>query len=1141
MSTRPKKVKSGGNDGAGAEGGEEVFPDLHHKMSKKIAQLTKVIYHLNTKNEDHGSMIEAMGMQHGLEIEQLSRDAQTRMASQKEMAEMKQKLAVQSANMEKLVKKHNAEKLKTLADFEKFKISVQAREDTLASDWQLKCDQLGDDVEKMNKNFTEKLTAFEKARKDMNAALENALNSSGDAASDLLRKHEQEVAELVRASNQKYQDQMVQSLLNQENLKAEYEAKIAALQKEMDAFGQSRMEKELGQLRAKMAAEAQEALMKAKREAESALQTQREDLMSKLERVLSDIKTNKAACAVLEDENRMLRKQMDGELEALLAKHKEDISGAEQKMQNAAIDVAQLKQQVSNLQQDVSDAQDIIADRSREINVKDDTIKEREKVAEDLLNKLQRLQAEAQDAAQSGAAGQSALLAQLQSMRDDLATAEKINNVQTKAKELLEKTLSDAKDELTVFKISSLKTQKDLEEALQKERSEVAALKARLNDLGKQSSSETDTLMRELAALRGKLSAAESELSSQREKMTADHAAQVTYLEDKQQKDLDAMKGLNDALFEKNNEIGRDLEALKKANAQEIDVLLKEHVDTLDKMKAEAKDAESTLRLLLAQLENQLESLSSNADSEKKALKEDFLKSQERVKGLKLELDAKKKEGEGAQGVITGLKSQIESLRDELKASQKAFRDKMDMGLSKLEEDWQRKMDSLVEKHGQALLDAQDASEQAFAIERQALVAAHEDSLANQQDVAQAEAEKAAAELAFSEKEKVRALFLLKQEKDDRIIELRETEAKHKEAMDKLLAEHAAAMEELGMQLLGDASVKDTALRDRHAQEIAHLQAQAIKAAKDAQDAQMKALKQAADDAKKAETAALEAQIAKLNAHFKEVTIDINKKHAESMATVHKEHESATANLNQELMELKETHSALSQREVHLREEFDTEKNRAVKQALQDKMDLERLTRDNDLNIRNEKEAAQNALMQQQERFNADMRILKMEFTEDRARFEKALEEAQIEYNSLEEKYRNRESRPNDLARIQQLEYEAIEKDELVKTTREEMQYLKRELMNREESYNSKFNAKPNVGVMQVIKDPATKATTAKSVPPGAKSSKPTRVVQAQPGMGMGGMLGGVGVGIGGGSVPGIPGGSKAPAPLPSGSREGRR
>ena len=31
----------------------EAFPDLHYKMCKKIAQLTKVIHQLNTKNEDH--------------------------------------------------------------------------------------------------------------------------------------------------------------------------------------------------------------------------------------------------------------------------------------------------------------------------------------------------------------------------------------------------------------------------------------------------------------------------------------------------------------------------------------------------------------------------------------------------------------------------------------------------------------------------------------------------------------------------------------------------------------------------------------------------------------------------------------------------------------------------------------------------------------------------------------------------------------------------------------------------------------------------------------------------------------------------------------------------------------------------------
>ena len=70
---------------------------------------------------------------------------------------------------------------------------------------------------------------------------------------------------------------------------------------------------------------------------------------------------------------------------------------------------------------------------------------------------------------------------------------------------------------------------------------------------------------------------------------------------------------------------------------------------------------------------------------------------------------------------------------------------------------------------------------------------------------------------------------------------------------------------------------------------------------------------------------------------------------------------------------------------------------------------------------------------------------------------------------------------------------------------KDEMMYFKRELLNREENYNSKFNSKPNVGVMQVLKSkddakPATKI-----------SNKPTNFVGA-PGMGMGM---GMGVGMG--------------------------
>lgn len=47
------------------------------------------------------------------------------------------------------------------------------------------------------------------------------------------------------------------------------------------------------------------------------------------------------------------------------------------------------------------------------------------------------------------------------------------------------------------------------------------------------------------------------------------------------------------------------------------------------------------------------------------------------------------------------------------------------------------------------------------------------------------------------------------------------------------------------------------------------------------------------------------------------------------------------------------------------------------------------------------------------------------------------------------------------------LEATLAEKDSIVAKTLEETAFLKRELLNREENYNKKFNANPVVGVMQ--------------------------------------------------------------------------
>lgn len=48
-----------------------VSEETHHKMSKKIAQLTKVIFHLHSKNEENSNTQTACNNAYEKEIEQL--------------------------------------------------------------------------------------------------------------------------------------------------------------------------------------------------------------------------------------------------------------------------------------------------------------------------------------------------------------------------------------------------------------------------------------------------------------------------------------------------------------------------------------------------------------------------------------------------------------------------------------------------------------------------------------------------------------------------------------------------------------------------------------------------------------------------------------------------------------------------------------------------------------------------------------------------------------------------------------------------------------------------------------------------------------------------------------------------------------
>ncbi len=61
-----------------------ISEETHHKMSKKIAQLTKVIFHLHSKNEENNNAQTASNNAYEKEIEQLLIAANSVIAKQKD-------------------------------------------------------------------------------------------------------------------------------------------------------------------------------------------------------------------------------------------------------------------------------------------------------------------------------------------------------------------------------------------------------------------------------------------------------------------------------------------------------------------------------------------------------------------------------------------------------------------------------------------------------------------------------------------------------------------------------------------------------------------------------------------------------------------------------------------------------------------------------------------------------------------------------------------------------------------------------------------------------------------------------------------------------------------------------------------------
>ncbi|XP_047211036.1 protein FAM184A-like isoform X3 [Girardinichthys multiradiatus] len=99
----------------------EYTPDMHLKMSKKIAQLTKVIYALNTKNDEHEEEIESLKEAHEDEVQHIVTETRDKIMQYRNKMADEADLRRRLASLEESVELYDHMKRQALAEFEMYR------------------------------------------------------------------------------------------------------------------------------------------------------------------------------------------------------------------------------------------------------------------------------------------------------------------------------------------------------------------------------------------------------------------------------------------------------------------------------------------------------------------------------------------------------------------------------------------------------------------------------------------------------------------------------------------------------------------------------------------------------------------------------------------------------------------------------------------------------------------------------------------------------------------------------------------------------------------------------------------------------------------------------------------------------------
>ena len=203
--------------------------EMHVKMSKKIAQLTKVIFSLNTKNEDFEEIIEGLKAKHNDELERVALESKDKIVHYKQKLELVKEQEALINKLQCLLEGERSDKHQLVADFENYKLVHSEKEEEIRLKYEAKMVEFGKNLTKLKNEFEIRTQQFENARKSFEIEKDNLL-------SDLTNRHTLEMEKLINAHRVRYDELQNEKVILQkeiDDIKSERTSEVSSRDSEL--------------------------------------------------------------------------------------------------------------------------------------------------------------------------------------------------------------------------------------------------------------------------------------------------------------------------------------------------------------------------------------------------------------------------------------------------------------------------------------------------------------------------------------------------------------------------------------------------------------------------------------------------------------------------------------------------------------------------------------------------------------------------------------------------------------------------------------------------------------------------------------------------------------------------------------------